>query len=169
MQCPKCGKQISNTATFCGYCGATITIKKEEFYETIKEESNKDNKTKNKSNSFIMILSCFLIAAVLGIGAFFIAKNYINNEPVSINKSGEVKEIEVQDDETETDVSFIEDAEVGDAEENISQNDIVDETQEKETPKTSTVKTQTFTAEDVRAMSVEEINKNWEQIKNIKL
>ena len=37
------------------------------------------------------------------------------------------------------------------------------------TPKTSTVKTQTFTAEDVRAMSVEEINKNWEQIKNIKL
>ena len=37
------------------------------------------------------------------------------------------------------------------------------------TPKTSTVKNRTFTAEDVRAMSVEEINKNWEQIKNIKL
>ena len=37
------------------------------------------------------------------------------------------------------------------------------------TPKTSTVNTQTFTADDVRAMSVEEINKNWEQIKNIKL
>jgi len=141
MQCPKCGKQISNTATFCGYCGATITVKKEELYETIKEESNKDNKTKNKSNSFIMILSCFLIAAVLGIGAFFIAKNYINNEPVSINQSSQDKEIEVQVDETESDVSFVEEAKVDDAEENIAEDDIVDEIQKKEIPKTSAVKT----------------------------
>ena len=37
------------------------------------------------------------------------------------------------------------------------------------TPKTSTVKNRTFTANDIKNMSVEEINKNWEQIKNIKL
>ena len=37
------------------------------------------------------------------------------------------------------------------------------------TPKTSTVKNRTFTASDIKNMSVEEINKNWEQIKNIKL
>ena len=37
------------------------------------------------------------------------------------------------------------------------------------TPKTSTVKSRTFTANDIKNMSVEEINKNWEQIKNIKL
>ena len=37
------------------------------------------------------------------------------------------------------------------------------------TPKTSTVKTQMFTAEDIKNMTAEEINKNWEQIKNIKL
>ena len=36
------------------------------------------------------------------------------------------------------------------------------------TPKTSTVKNRTFTANDIKNMSVEEINKNWEQIKNIK-
>ena len=37
------------------------------------------------------------------------------------------------------------------------------------TPKTSTVKTKTFTANDVKSMTPDEINKNWEQIKNIKL
>ena len=37
------------------------------------------------------------------------------------------------------------------------------------TPKTSTVKAQMFTAEDIKNMSAEEINKNWDQIKNIKL
>ena len=37
------------------------------------------------------------------------------------------------------------------------------------TPKISTVKNRTFTANDIKNMSVEEINKNWEQIKNIKL
>ena len=37
------------------------------------------------------------------------------------------------------------------------------------TPKTATVKSRTFTANDIKNMSVEEINKNWEQIKNIKL
>ena len=37
------------------------------------------------------------------------------------------------------------------------------------TPKTSTVKNRTFTANDIKSMSAEEINKNWEQIKNIKL
>ena len=37
------------------------------------------------------------------------------------------------------------------------------------TPKTATVKNRTFTANDIKNMSVEEINKNWEQIKNIKL
>ena len=37
------------------------------------------------------------------------------------------------------------------------------------TPKTSTVKNRTFTANYIKNMSVEEINKNWEQIKNIKL
>ena len=37
------------------------------------------------------------------------------------------------------------------------------------TPTTSTVKNRTFTANDIKNMSVEEINKNWEQIKNIKL
>ena len=37
------------------------------------------------------------------------------------------------------------------------------------TPKASAVKAQIFTAEDVKNMSAEEINKNWEQIKNIKL
>ena len=36
-------------------------------------------------------------------------------------------------------------------------------------PKVGTVKSQSFTPDDVRKMSVEEINKNWEQIKNIKL
>ena len=36
-------------------------------------------------------------------------------------------------------------------------------------PKVGTVKSQSFTPDDVRRMSVEEINKNWEQIKNIKL
>ena len=37
------------------------------------------------------------------------------------------------------------------------------------TPKTSTVKTKTFTANDVKSMTPDEINKNWDQIKNIKL
>ena len=36
------------------------------------------------------------------------------------------------------------------------------------TPKTSTVRTRTFTVNDIKNMSAEEINKNWEQIKNIK-
>ena len=36
------------------------------------------------------------------------------------------------------------------------------------TPKTSTVKNRAFTVNDIKNMSVEEINKNWEQIKNIK-
>ena len=36
------------------------------------------------------------------------------------------------------------------------------------TPKTSTVKARTFTTNDIKNMSPEEINKNWEQIKNIK-
>ena len=36
------------------------------------------------------------------------------------------------------------------------------------TPKTSTVQTKTFTINDIKNMSAEEINKNWEQIKNIK-
>ena len=36
------------------------------------------------------------------------------------------------------------------------------------TPKTSTVKAKTFTASDVKTMTPDEINKNWEQIKNIK-
>ena len=36
------------------------------------------------------------------------------------------------------------------------------------TPKTSTVKARTFTINDIKNMSPEEINKNWEQIKNIK-
>ena len=36
------------------------------------------------------------------------------------------------------------------------------------TPKTSTVQTRTFTLNDIKNMSAEEINKNWEQIKNIK-
>ena len=36
------------------------------------------------------------------------------------------------------------------------------------TPKTSTVKARTFTINDIKNMSAEEINKNWEQIKNIK-
>ena len=37
------------------------------------------------------------------------------------------------------------------------------------TPKTSTVKTKIFTANDVKSMTPDEINKNWDQIKNIKL
>ena len=36
------------------------------------------------------------------------------------------------------------------------------------TPKTSTVQARTFTVNDIKNMSAEEINKNWEQIKNIK-
>lgn len=36
------------------------------------------------------------------------------------------------------------------------------------TPKTSIVKARTFTINDIKNMSPEEINKNWEQIKNIK-
>ena len=36
-------------------------------------------------------------------------------------------------------------------------------------PKVGTVKSKTFTADDIKRMSAEEINKNWEQIKNIKL
>ena len=36
------------------------------------------------------------------------------------------------------------------------------------TPKTSTVQTRAFTINDIKNMSAEEINKNWEQIKNIK-
>lgn len=36
------------------------------------------------------------------------------------------------------------------------------------TPKTSIVKARTFTINDIKNMSAEEINKNWEQIKNIK-
>ena len=36
------------------------------------------------------------------------------------------------------------------------------------TPKTSTVKAKTFTVNDVKSMTPDEINKNWEQIKNIK-
>ena len=36
------------------------------------------------------------------------------------------------------------------------------------TPKTSTVQTKTFTVNDIKNMSAEEINKNWEQTKNIK-
>ena len=36
------------------------------------------------------------------------------------------------------------------------------------TPKTSTVQARTFTINDIKNMSAEEINKNWEQIKNIK-
>ena len=36
-------------------------------------------------------------------------------------------------------------------------------------PKVGTVKSKTFTTDDIKRMSVEEINKNWEQIKNIKL
>lgn len=36
------------------------------------------------------------------------------------------------------------------------------------TPKTSIVKAKTFTINDIKNMSAEEINKNWEQIKNIK-
>lgn len=36
------------------------------------------------------------------------------------------------------------------------------------TPKTSIVKARTFTINDIKNMSPEEINKNWEEIKNIK-
>ena len=36
------------------------------------------------------------------------------------------------------------------------------------TPKTSTVKARNFTINDIKNMSPEEINKNWEKIKNIK-
>ena len=36
------------------------------------------------------------------------------------------------------------------------------------TPKISTTKARTFTINDIKNMSAEEINKNWEQIKNIK-
>ena len=36
------------------------------------------------------------------------------------------------------------------------------------TPKTSTVQARTFTINDIKNMSPEEINKNWEEIKNIK-
>ena len=36
------------------------------------------------------------------------------------------------------------------------------------TPRTSTIKTKTFTANDVRTMTPDEINKHWEQIKDIK-
>ena len=36
------------------------------------------------------------------------------------------------------------------------------------TPKTSTVKAKVFTVNDIKSMTPDEINKNWEQIKNIK-
>ena len=36
------------------------------------------------------------------------------------------------------------------------------------TPRTSVVQSKTFTVDDIKRMSTEEINKNWEQIKNIK-
>ena len=36
-------------------------------------------------------------------------------------------------------------------------------------PKVSTVSSRSFTSNDIKNMSPEEINKNWEQIKNIKL
>ena len=36
------------------------------------------------------------------------------------------------------------------------------------TPKTSTVKAKVFTVNDIKSMTPDEINKNWEQIKNVK-
>ena len=139
MQCPKCGKQISNTATFCGYCGETI--REHNTSEGAIHADPPPAKSGNTKNNFVIALICLIVAVIVGVGAFFIAKNVFKDEPIAINQSGEVKEVEVQDDETETEISFIEDAEVDDVEENIAENDIVDETQEKETPKTSTVKT----------------------------
>ena len=46
---------------------------------------------------------------------------------------------------------------------------LVNERLKGNTPRTSTVQNVQFSANDIRNMSVDEINKNWEKIKNIKL
>ena len=106
MQCPRCEKQISNTATFCGYCGAEITVT-ENIYNTEAEKNTTNNKSEFNSQSLIRGLSCLCVAVVLGVVAFFIAKNVTGNETVAISKLNDVKENKVKDKVTQYDKTVI--------------------------------------------------------------
>ena len=57
MQCPKCKKQISNTATFCGYCGETIAIHKK---NVVGEDVHTSTSSKTVVNNCTVRLSANL-------------------------------------------------------------------------------------------------------------
>lgn len=84
MFCPKCGKQISDRAVFCGFCGAQLSPQKPGKV-TPQDSGGKTKTPSRKSNSKIgiIIAVCFLL--VVG---FLLGYNPTSPEPVEQESSG---------------------------------------------------------------------------------
>lgn len=71
MNCPKCGKEITENQKFCTYCGAEL-CQKEQASEVSKETLPTNNKIKDivKSKPFVISLSLFVVLIVAVISSF---------------------------------------------------------------------------------------------------
>ncbi len=74
MYCPHCGKQISDSAVFCGYCGKTIAP------APAPVQSEPPKPPKKKKRVGIVVLVIFLIIALLagGVLGFLAARGTLN-------------------------------------------------------------------------------------------
>ena len=70
IQCPDCGKMISDSAANCPNCGYPLREKTEEQFE-------KQTKKKNNRKFFIRLLEFFIL--IVAITAFLVAKNVGGN------------------------------------------------------------------------------------------
>lgn len=85
MKCPHCSKEISNEASFCGFCGNTIPKEDDEDAKVCEAPATKaepeaiESKAKKKHTG-LKVLSIFLVIALLagGISGFLAARGVIN-------------------------------------------------------------------------------------------
>lgn len=63
MFCPKCGAENPDEAKFCGSCGATMAVKKEEFASSFKDTQT-TTQVVSQEMKIIMIIASIIIPLV---------------------------------------------------------------------------------------------------------
>lgn len=83
MFCGQCGRQIPDSAKFCGFCGAKFEKEKIKIATTVKPEAKPEKQTeleasaKPKRLPLIIVVSVILLIAFVGVGYYFIREGLI--------------------------------------------------------------------------------------------
>lgn len=71
MKCRKCGNSLRDGAEFCGRCGKPVHA----------DTAHEPDKSARRPKTWLIILVCVIVMAVIGVGTFFLIRAFTGDDP----------------------------------------------------------------------------------------